>query len=107
KYTHEINKDFDAEIETEEETGRFMSYRVVDKRKKEIKFPKEDPNGKKWLTPEESMKLAIAALEKYGPKHLKEVMPIGTAEFQQRGAALGFKFVNVHEGIPVLDDKIF
>ncbi|NQF15144.1 hypothetical protein HPY31_14600 [Brevibacillus sp. HB1.3] len=107
KYTHEINKDFDAEIETEEETGRFMSYRVVDKRKKEIKFPKEDPNRKKWITPEESMKLAIAALEKYGPKHLKEVMPIGTAEFQQRGAALGFKFVNVHEGIPVLDDKIF
>ncbi|MED1948623.1 YcdB/YcdC domain-containing protein [Brevibacillus formosus] len=107
KYTHEINKDFDAEIETEEETGRFMSYRVVDKRKKEIKFPKEDPNGKKWLTPEESMKLAIAALEKYGPKHLKEVMPIGTAEFQQRGAEQGFKFVNVHEGIPVLDDEIF
>ncbi|ATF15476.1 hypothetical protein A616_27020 [Brevibacillus brevis X23] len=107
KYTHEINKDFDAEIETEEETGRFMSYRVVDKRKKEIKFPKEDPNGKKWLTPEESMKLAIAALEKYGPKHLKEVMPIGKAEFQQRGAVQGFRFVNVHEGIPVLDDEIF
>ncbi|MFD2089057.1 hypothetical protein [Brevibacillus brevis] len=107
KYTHEINKDFDAEIETEEETGRFVSYRVVDKRKGGIKFPKEDPNGKKWLTPEESMKLAIAALEKYGPKHLKEVMPIGTAEFQQRGAVLGFKFANVHEGIPVLDDEIF
>ncbi len=34
-------------------------------------------------------------------------MPIGTAEFQQRGAALGFKFVNVHEGIPVLDDEIY
>ncbi|WP_414853996.1 YcdB/YcdC domain-containing protein [Brevibacillus sp. IT-7CA2] len=106
EYTHEINKDFEAIIITEEETGRFMSYGVVDKRKGEKEDPKEDPNGKKWLTPEESMKLAITALEKYGPKHLKEVMPIGTAEFRQRGAVQGFKFVNVHEGIPVLDDVI-
>ncbi|QDS37818.1 hypothetical protein [Brevibacillus brevis] len=106
EYTHEINKDLEAIIVTEEETGRFMSYGVVDKRKKEREYPEEDPNGKKWLTPEESMKLAITALEKYGPKHVKEVMPIGTAEFRQRGAEQGFKFVNVHEGIPVLDDEI-
>lgn len=107
EYTHEINKDFEAIIVTEEETGRFMSYGLVEKRKGEKEDPKEDPNGKKWLTPEESMKLAITALEKYGPKHLKEVMPIGTAEFRQRGAEQGFKFVNVHEGIPVLDDEIY
>ncbi|GAB1534102.1 MULTISPECIES: YcdB/YcdC domain-containing protein [Brevibacillus] len=106
EYTHEINKDLEAIIITEEETGRFMSYGVVDKKKKEREHPEEDPNGKKWLTPEESMKLAITALEKYGPKHVKEVMPIGTAEFRQRGAEQGFKFVNVHEGIPVLDDEI-
>ncbi|WP_429841413.1 YcdB/YcdC domain-containing protein [Brevibacillus sp. FIR094] len=106
EYTHEINKDLEAIIVTEEETGRFMSYGVVDKRKGEKEYPEEDPNGKKWLTPEESMKLAITALEKYGPKHVKEVMPIGTAEFRQRGAVQGFKFVNVHEGIPVLDDVI-
>ncbi|NRR04267.1 hypothetical protein HP570_18780 [Brevibacillus sp. RS1.1] len=106
EYTHEINKDLEAIIVTEEETGRFMSYGVVDKKKKEREYPEEDPNGKKWLTPEESMKLAITALEKYGPKHVKEVMPIGTAEFRQRGAEQGFKFVNVHEGIPVLDDEI-
>ncbi|WP_244297436.1 YcdB/YcdC domain-containing protein [Brevibacillus antibioticus] len=106
EYTHEINKDLEAIIVTEEETGRFMSYGVVDKKKKEREYPEEDPNGKKWITPEESMKLAITALEKYGPKHLKEVMPIGTAEFRQRGAEQGFKFVSVHEGIPVLDDEI-
>ncbi|TQR35515.1 YcdB/YcdC domain-containing protein [Brevibacillus brevis] len=107
EYTHEINKDFEAIIITEEETGRFMSYGVVDKKKKEREYPEEDPNGKKWLTPEESMKIAITALEKYGPKHVKEVMPIGTAEFRQRGAEQGFRFVNVHEGIPVLDDEIY
>ncbi|MGG4447247.1 YcdB/YcdC domain-containing protein [Brevibacillus porteri] len=107
EYIHEINKEFEAIIITEKETGRFMSYGMVDKKKKEREYPEEDPNGKKWLTPEESMKLAIAALEKYGPKHLKEVMPIGTAEFRQRGAEQGFKFVNVHEGIPVLDDEIY
>ncbi|MFS0553631.1 YcdB/YcdC domain-containing protein [Brevibacillus sp. 179-C9.3 HS] len=106
-YTHEINKDFEAEIETQEKTGRFMSYRVVDKRKGEKEVPQEDPNGKKWLTREDSMKLAIAALEKYAPKHLKEVMPIGTAEFGQRLSGQQFKFVSVHEGIPVLDDEIY
>ncbi|MED1948621.1 YcdB/YcdC domain-containing protein [Brevibacillus formosus] len=106
EYSHEINKDLDAIIVTEEETGRFISYGMVDKKKKEREYPEEDPNGKKWLTPEESMKIAITALEKYGPKHVKEVMPIGTAEFRQRGAEQGFKFVNVHEGIPVLDDVI-
>ncbi|MED2133002.1 YcdB/YcdC domain-containing protein [Brevibacillus porteri] len=106
EYSHEINKDLEAIIVTEEETGRFISYGMVDKKKKEREYPEEDPKGKKWLTPEESMKLAITALEKYGPKHLKEVMPIGTAEFRQRGAVQGFKFANVHEGIPVLDDVI-
>ncbi|MFC8684077.1 hypothetical protein [Brevibacillus porteri] len=106
-YTHEINKDFDAEIETEQKTGRFLSFHVMDKREGPKELPEEDPNGKKWLTPEESMKLAVAAMEKYAPKHIKEVMPIGTAEFRQRGAVQGFRFVNVHEGIPVLDDEIF
>lgn len=106
-YIHEINKDFDAVIQTDEKTGRFMSYNVVYKREGRREFPEEDSNVEKWLTPEESMKLAIAVLEKYAPKRLKEVMPIGTAEFRQKYNEQQFKFVSVHEGIPVLDDEIF
>ncbi|MED1915465.1 hypothetical protein P4V64_09135 [Bacillus thuringiensis] len=106
KYTHEINKDFDAVIQTDEKTGRIMNYRVVDKREGRKEFSEEDSNEKKWLTPEESMKIAIAALEKYAPKHLKEVMPIGTAESRQKYSEQQFKFVSVHDGIPVLDDSI-
>lgn len=103
-FTYEINDDLDAEIETEEKTGLFMGFRVADKKRS---WEEREEDAKKWMTRDEAKKIAIAALEKYGPKHIKEVMPLGTEGFGQRKNGQQFKFVTVHEGIPVVDDEIF